>query len=305
MKNERILGKQRVILSGVRSTKSKNLAVTMLACFISVMFVACSGDGSTNASDIHSGISSDDEIGSSSSSVIPSGVEGSSSSSSNVVTVVDPSTVIKGTMTDDRDGQVYKTVTIGNQTWMAENLNYAYLQPTAKEDSSSFCYGNEPDSCAKYGRLYLWSAAMDSAAVFSETGRGCGYEVSCKVASRNPKIQVRGVCPQGWHLPSDAEWGELFTAVGGMDSAGVKLKSTSGWLDDGDGLDSYGFGVLPAGLRYLDGLFNYAGDYAYFWSSTEFNSYYACRWSFLYDYENVRRYDNGKSYGYSVRCLRD
>ncbi|SHL38589.1 fibrobacter succinogenes major paralogous domain-containing protein [Fibrobacter sp. UWEL] len=274
-----------VILSGVRSTKSKNLAVTMLACFISVMFVACSGDGSTNASDIHSGISSDSKVGSS---------------------------FNYGEMTDDRDGQVYKTVTIGNQTWMAENLNYAYTgvkylyeDGRYTSDSTSWCYENEPDSCAKYGRLYTWSAAMDSAAVFSETGRGCGYEVSCNAASIDSKIQVRGVCPQGWHLPFDAEWEELFTAVGGMDSAGVKLKSTSGWLDDGDGLDSYGFGVLPAGLRYLDGLFNYAGDYAYFWSSTEFNSYYACRWSFLYDYENVRRYDNGKSYGYSVRCLKD
>ena len=68
-----------------------------------------------------------------------------------------------GEMTDERDGHVYKTVKIGEQIWMAENLNYAYPKQDSSSDSVSWCYNNEPDSCAKYGRLYLWSAAMDSA----------------------------------------------------------------------------------------------------------------------------------------------
>jgi len=212
-------------------------------------------------------------------------------------------------MTDSRDGQVYKTVTIGKQTWMAENLNYAYtgvkyLYEDYTSDSTSWCYKNEPDSCAKYGRLYTWSAAMDSAAVFSETGKGCGYVESCKVASIDSTIRVRGVCPQGWHLPSDAEWDELFTAVGGKDSAGVKLKSTSGWYKNGYGSDSYGFGVLPAGGRYRDGNFDYAGYSAYFWSSTENGSFYAYDCHFYYG-EFVSRGYYDKDYGTSVRCLRD
>ncbi|MGM9984847.1 MAG: FISUMP domain-containing protein [Fibrobacter intestinalis] len=144
-----------------------------------------------------------------------------------------------GKFQDSRDGQVYKTVTIGTQTWMAENLNYAYLQPTSEEDSSSFCYNDEPDSCAKYGRLYLWSAAMDSAGVFGDGGEGCGYDVTCSA-----KEPVRGICPEGWHLPSDAEWETLFTAVGGVDLAGTKLKSKSGWYS-GNGTDDYGFSCCP------------------------------------------------------------
>ncbi len=79
-----------------------------------------------------------------------------------------------GELTDARDGQVYRTVEIGDQIWMAENLNYAYMVKTQELDSSSFCYGNKVENCEKYGRLYLWSAAVDSAALFSENGKGCG-----------------------------------------------------------------------------------------------------------------------------------
>ncbi len=73
-----------------------------------------------------------------------------------------------------RDGQVYRAVEIGDQIWMAENLNYAYMVKTQELDPSSFCYGNKVENCEKYGRLYLWSAAVDSAALFSENGKGCG-----------------------------------------------------------------------------------------------------------------------------------
>lgn len=111
-----------------------------------------------------------------------------------------------GELVDERDGQVYKTIKIGEQTWMAENLNYAYLKPSEDQDSSSWCYNNEPDSCAKYGRLYTWDAAMDvddfkNYPHWSQDQRKAGYEFS-----------AGGVCPQNWHLPSMKEWSN-FTNV--------------------------------------------------------------------------------------------
>ena len=137
--------------------------------------------------------SSINDIESSSSIVVSSSVESSSSS-------WEPYSY--GELTDERDGQTYKTIKIGEQTWMAENLNYAYLQPTSTKDSSSECYNNSPDSCAKYGRLYLWSAAMDSAAIFSKDGKDCGIENLC---SEQPYKGVRGICPDNWHIPNEPD----------------------------------------------------------------------------------------------------
>ena len=172
----------------------------------------------------------------------------------------------QGRIKDPRDGKTYKTVTIGTQTWMAENLNY--------NTSGSYCYGDNAGNCSKYGRLYEWSAAMDA-------------------------------CPTGWHLPSDSEWNTLWDAVGGTNTAGSKLKSTSGWYDNGNGTDSFGFAVLPAGYRYYSGGFYNEGDYADFWSSTEFNSYYAYGWYFRYSYDDVDYYWDYEDNAFSVRCLRD
>ena len=200
-----------------------------------------------------------------------------------------------GIFQDARDGQFYKTVTIGPQIWMAENLNYDYNEGTAK----SFCYNNEPDSCAKYGRLYTWAAAMDCAGVFGDGGKGCGYDVTCSA-----KEPVRGICPEGWHLPSDAEWETLFTAVGGVDLAGTKLKSKSGWYS-GNGTNASGFSVLPAGNRSGGGLYDAAGKGAHFRSSAEDGSRTAYYWRFDYGYECVLSDYSFKNVGYSVRCLRD
>uniref|UniRef100_UPI0028052C2A FISUMP domain-containing protein n=1 Tax=uncultured Fibrobacter sp. TaxID=261512 RepID=UPI0028052C2A len=149
---------------------------------------------------------------------------------------------------------------------------------------------------AKYGRLYLWSAAMDSAEVFSNGGKGCGYGVEC-----NARVPVRGVCPAGWHLPSKAEWWTLFETIGDTSIAGKKLKSTSGWYDDGNGMDTYGFSLLPAGHR------NGAGNYgnANFWSATVdvSGSTYRMYLGYSYDYASLRY--GGKNYARSVRCLKD
>ena len=212
----------------------------------------------------------------------------------------------KDSFTDSRDGQTYRTVQIGNQTWMAENLNYAYLQATSSEDSSSFCYKNSADSCAKYGRLYLWSAAMDSAGVFSRAGEGCGYHSEC---SAGTATVVRGVCPEGWHLPSKAEFKTLIAAVGGKDVAGIVLKSKSGWKSDGIGTDAYGFSALPAGGRGSYGgsyaSFDFAGSYAYFWSATEDDSGIPYEMNLDYHNDSASPGYCNKYRGFSVRCLRD
>ncbi|WP_308603146.1 fibrobacter succinogenes major paralogous domain-containing protein [uncultured Fibrobacter sp.] len=231
-------------------------------------------------------MSSSNENVSSSSAIASSSSENVSSSSLEVS---------YGTFSDSRDGQFYKTVTIGEQVWMAENLNYDYNTGTAE----SYCYNDAPDSCAKYGRLYTWAAAMDSAGVFSDGGKGCGYGKTCGASG-----PVRGACPEGWHLPSKAEWDTLFKTVGGTSVAGLKLKSKSGWFNEGEGTDEYGFSVLPAGSHYDNGDYSSAGKYAYFWSST-WSSYYAYRWYFDCYNEFVHSSSIYKYYGYSVRCLRD
>lgn len=200
-------------------------------------------------------------------------------------------------MIDSRDNQTYKTVTIGTQTWMAENLNYAYNEGSAK----SYCYNDEESYCDIYGRLYLWSAAMDSAAIFSTNGAGCGYGKEC-----SPSGSVRGVCPEGWHLPNAKEWRTLIDAVGGENVAGIKLKSTSGWANSASGgNDEYGFAFLPAGGRNSRGDFNREGEDVNFWSSAESDSLFANFWAFTY-YEPFGRWlANRKNLAFSVRCLRD
>ena len=207
-----------------------------------------------------------------------------------------------GSLTDDRDGQTYKTVKIGEQWWMAENLNYRYIQQTADEDSSSYCYNDNPANCAKYGRLYLWSAAMDSAGIISDnTANGCGYGEICNLDN----VKVRGVCPEGWHLPDSTEWNTLFTTVGGQATAGTMLKSTEGWYSKGNGSDAYSFSALPAGNRDVDGGYNLVGGNALFWSSTEGNSSLAYFMILYYCDDDAGLFNINKGNGFSVRCLKD
>ena len=212
----------------------------------------------------------------------------STSSSSNVSS----SGSTFGTLTDSRDGQTYKTVTIGSQTWMAENLNY--------ETTNSYCYNDTATYCDKYGRLYTWAAAMDSAGTWSTNGKGCGYGKEC-----SPTYPVRGVCPSGWHLPSQAEWDSLFTAVGGQSTAGQKLKSMSGWSSSGNGMDAFGFSALPAGHRNPEGNFNNDGYFTTFCSSTENDGYNAYFVDLTYSGDDAFLYSDYKYYGFSVRCLKN
>ena len=197
-----------------------------------------------------------------------------------------------GTLLDERDNQVYKTVQIGEQTWMAENLNYG--------TANSYCYNGNSANCTKYGRLYTWAAAMDSAGTWSANGKGCGYNETC-----SPAYPVRGVCPEGWHLPTQTEWNTLFTAVGGSSVAGKKLKSTSGWNSSGNGTDAFSFSALPAGYRYDDGRYFSEGYRAYFWSSTESYSESAYNLYLGYNYDSAGLNNYIKYRGYSVRCVKD
>jgi uncharacterized protein (TIGR02145 family) len=234
-------------------------------------------------------------------------VKSSSSESESSSSIVSPSSVVKGSFVDKRDGKKYKTVKIGDQTWMAENLNFAYLQPTDSLDSSSFCYLDSLRFCDRYGRLYLWSAAMDSAGLYSKNGKGCGARAEC-----TPTEPVRGVCPEGWHLPQFSEWSTLIYAVGGATKAGVVLESTEGW-DDTDvlahGTNDYGFNVLPAGRFGCRNEKNYCstGGSTGFWTSSisGYGPTTDAR-SIPFNNNDVSLLTHsGRSGGYSVRCVKD
>ncbi len=273
-----------------------------------------------------SSVKATEQVDGSSSSVTSSGgsagVEGSSSSSVILSSSSEESSIKDGseynasanTLTDLRDGQVYKTVTIGTQTWMAENLNYAYIGVKFNyngntSDSTSWCYDNDPANCEKYGRLYTWSAVMDSAAQFSvNAGTKCGYDKTC-----TPNNPHRGICPEGWHVPTKEEYDTLYTFIGGEstagNTAGKLLKSTTGWKDYngkiGNGIDSYGFSVLPAGHRDDYGYFRNEGADAGLWSASEYSSDNAWYLSFFFFYGSADQYTMGKCYGFSLRCLKD
>lgn len=185
-----------------------------------------------------------------------------------------------GTFTDIRDGQVYKTVQIGNQIWMAENLKF-------EPESYSICYDSSSINCEKYGKLYFYVAAKKS-------------------------------CPEGWHIPSDMEWDELAefiskdknigskTAGGDWQEIGQFLKSTSAWSDNGNGTDDYGFNALPGGSSHKLKYFSSIGERTYFWSSSkhsDMSNYH--RYIFNSSTAVYRSYDNIYSAGYSVRCIKD
>jgi len=165
-----------------------------------------------------------------------------------------------------------KTVPIGGKTWMAENLNY--------KTEDSWCYGDNPDSCAKYGRLYTWEAA----------------KAACQSV--------------GMSLPTNEEWDALVTVADGEEIAGKKLKSTSGWFSNGNGADDFGFSALPGGYLYPespvdDAEFDGTGDIGYWWTATEFDGGYAYFRSMSFNSNYVLEYHHGKSYGFSVRCVKN
>ena len=191
-------------------------------------------------------------------------------------------TTVPDTLIDARDGHAYKTVGIGLQRWMAENLDYA--------TDNSWCYNDSAEYCARYGRLYTWAAAMDSATTKCGNGKVCAASDST----------VRGVCPAGWHLPAKEEFTLLFNAVGDSATAGSALKSA-----EMSGEDAYGFSALAGGQRDYRRGFVEAGAFAYFWTKNGYGRDEAYVELMRSDYANVPALRNSKSSGYSVRCVKD
>ncbi len=200
------------------------------------------------------------------------------------------------------DGRTYDLVEIGGQCWFADNLatdqyRNGDLIPTALDNTTwqnttagaYAIYNNDPANDVTYGKLYNWYTTVDT----------------------------RGLCPTGWHVPSDCEWIYLESSLGmpvadqetpgwrGTNEGGA-LKATTNWTSPNSGAtNSSGFTALPGGWRQVDGPYYYIGNYGYWWSSTEYNSNAA--WYRILDYSDsdVFRYGTNKRYGFSVRCVRD
>ncbi|MEK6678734.1 MAG: fibrobacter succinogenes major paralogous domain-containing protein [Nitrospirota bacterium] len=200
------------------------------------------------------------------------------------------------TTVTDIDGNVYNTVTIGTQEWMKENLKVTKYRngdaiPTTTSsipnDSTSkyqWAYNNDESNVPVYGRLYTWYAVMDNS-----NSRG-------------------GVCPTGWHVPTDPEWTTLTTYLGGEDVAGGKMKEagTAHWSSSSTSDDnSSGFTALPGGFRYGNGAFSNISLSGFWWSATEINAALAWSRHLFYSNTNASRSHNSKYDGFSVRCVRD
>lgn len=204
----------------------------------------------------------------------------------------------------DYEGQVYNTIQVFSQCWLKENLNVGTMIQGSEEMSDNgivekYCYKNEPDSCTIYGGLYQWNEIMQY----------------------TTKLSTQGICPPGWHIPTDEEWKVLEGAVDsqygfgdqewdiawdyrGYD-AGPNLKSTGAWYAGGNGTDIFGFSGLSGGSRDGSGRFGLIGYYGGWWTSMD--GTYNGAWGHSLDYfsQEVYRYNSSREDGYSVRCLRD
>lgn len=223
---------------------------------------------------------------------------------------------------EDYDGNIYETVKIGSQWWMAENLKTTHFSDGSEINliennenwenlgfsENAYCYyNNSLANAGTYGALYNWTAAMNSAE-----------------SSELTPSNVRGVCPTGWHLPSDGEWIILEMELGmSYDEAwlvgwrgtneGSKLKTKKGWYSNGNGTNSSGFSALPAGIRSGNGLFSDVGKTTHFWTSTEYLNIttYAFNRNLDYNHSGVgwfrasHYYGFPKEFGFSVRCVKD
>ena len=212
-----------------------------------------------------------------------------------------------GTMTDSRDNKKYKTIQIGNQIWMAENLNYADSAATPSLKGKSRCI-----YCNVAGRYYTWTAAIDSVKLAADADNPlyCGIGKKCGLTGN-----VQGICPNGWHLPSKGEWDVLISAVGGPSKANAVLRAKSPrwkaptWYKGGEdcveyGTDDVGFTAMPVGY-YHSGI-SELGNSVHFWSSTEYDSdqaYFLNLYCFT-DYIGLLSFYE-KKYMYSVRCVKD
>ena len=195
----------------------------------------------------------------------------------------------------DYDGNLYKTVKIGSQIWMAANLKTTHYAdgteiPLVTDNTAwsnlttpaySWYNNDEAANGNAYGALYNWHTV------------GAG-----------------NVCPIGWHVPSYYEWRELkdFIAEDGLKGKdGMALKSDTGWYEGGNGIDTYCFSALPGGIRNTDGIFEGIEGYCFWWSSTEWDANNLHAWNSYVSYEHnyVNIVNPKKVSGYSIRCVRD
>ncbi len=216
-----------------------------------------------------------------------------------VGTAVDNGTFIPGNGATDIDGNTYTSIIINGQEWMQQNLAVTKYRngdpiPTGLSNTTwqnttngaYAIYNNDAANNTLYGKLYNWYGVNDS----------------------------RGVCPTGWHVPSDAEWSTFInyldpSADGGHNGniAGGKMKATTGWNSPNTGAtNESGFTGLPGGYRGFNGSYNSIGDYGFWWSSSEYDSSLAFYRYLDFDYYGVYRgYGTDKQNGFSVRCVRD
>jgi uncharacterized protein (TIGR02145 family) len=188
----------------------------------------------------------------------------------------------------------FKTVAFGTQVWMLKNLDVSRFRngdpiPEArtaeqweqahKQGKPAWCcYDNDAENCKKYGKLYNWYAVSDP----------------------------RGLAPDGWHIPGRDEFIELTDQLGGHRAAGTKMKSAEGWACGGNGTIESGYTGLPAGIRSHEGDFQYLGQYAYWWTSDEYNELYAYYRYLYWHSSKLFPYVNFfKGSGFSVRCIRN
>ncbi|MCX6161728.1 MAG: hypothetical protein NTV87_10420 [Ignavibacteriae bacterium] len=194
------------------------------------------------------------------------------------------------TQVTDKDDSTYKTITISKQIWMAENLNVEHYrngdpipQVQDKEEwdnqtTGAWCYyENNSGNGTTYGRLYNWYAVSDP----------------------------RGLAPDGWHIPTNDEWTKLINYLGGAEVAGEKMKTTSGWDENGNGTNTSGFNAIPGGYRNHEGYFINIGRNALFWTSTEFNSTNILFRNVIGSIPDVYNPNYTKDFGLSVRCVKD
>ena len=201
------------------------------------------------------------------------------------------------------EGKTYHTVVIGTQCWLKENLNAGTMISGSSDQSDNsilekYCYNNLESNCDLYGGLYQWAEAVQY------------YNGASNVTSWSPvpSREITGICPAGWHLPSDGDWNSMIATLGGIEAAGGKMKESGllHWVSPNTGAsNSSGFTALPGGYRFTSGTFHSSGYSARSWASNEFSGSASWFEQLVYNDDNIVANNISKLYGHSVRCLKD
>jgi len=236
----------------------------------------------------------------------------------------------QNSFTDNRDGKKYKAVKIGEQVWMAENLNY--------NAEGSRCYKNNEAHCNSCGRLYDWATIMNIDTAYNNSGDNSlnvilgnvKDSVSKNILWGGSDVKHQGICPIGWHLPNSEEWivlakfvGDSIAQVGGgsvvanvgdltltiankSSNVGIKLKAKNRWNQEGNGTDDFGFSAFPCGYG-IEKISSFSdfGEVGYWWSATENKATNARSRRLKYNYANIDVSINKKIHQLSVRCIQD